>query len=59
MENGIYGATEDARRKIKNGYNPFNKKKEGCGCGDKKICTVGRKEEKAVEHSIQSENTTD
>jgi len=36
MKSGLYGATEEAREKIKGGHNPFKKGKKGCGCsGDR------------------------
>ena len=44
----IVGATEDARKKLKEGYKPFNRPKSGCtasGCGISTKAAPGEKQE--------------
>ena len=59
MKSELFGATEQARDKIKNGYNPFGSKKD-CGCGNKKSCTVEKKRRDEVITTVEeSKKTTD
>ena len=51
----IYGATDEARKKIANGYNPFGNNKKDCGCGGNK-CAVN---EKSIPHVNEVKKTTD
>jgi len=45
MKKGLHGATDEARKKIKEGYNPF-KKAKGCGCAGEKACPIKPEPEK-------------
>ena len=59
MDSGLFGATDQAREKIKNGYNPFGAKKD-CGCGNKKTCTVDKKRKEEIKSTVEeSIKTTD